>query len=587
MRFPYLTRSSLWSRITLALALAATLFVAPLHADEKPTEQARISLDSIFSPAESRNGMVVSEEELASQVGADILQQGGNAVDAAVAVGFALAVVLPEAGNLGGGGFMLVHLAQQHKTIAIDYRETAPAKAFADMYLDKQGKVDQQRLRFSYQSAGVPGTVAGLVHALEKYGTLPLKTVIAPAVKLAADGFVLKPAHVDTLTYAHERFLKSDESRKTFLRPDGSDFQFGDRLVQPDLAWSLTQIQEHGAQAFYDGEIAKKLVADMEANGGLITAEDLKNYRVVEREPVRGTYRGYTIESMPPPSSGGVHLIQLLNILEGYPIKDMGLNSAETLHVMAEAMKLAYADRSKYLGDPDFVTVPVAGLASKKYAAELRNRIDRKHAMPSEKIQPGVPQKYESTQTTHFSVMDRWGNAVSNTYTLNFSYGSGITIKGTGILLNNEMDDFSAKPGEANAYGLIGDKANAIEPRKRPLSSMSPTIVFKNDKPYLVVGSPGGSTIITVVLQTIMNVLDHGLNIQAASSMPRMHHQWLPDSLRVEEGMSIDTVKLLKAKGQNVRFARPLGTSESIMWDGGVFYGAPDPRRAGGGAIGI
>ncbi|MBI2380148.1 MAG: gamma-glutamyltransferase [Gammaproteobacteria bacterium] len=579
MRFPFL-------HLGLCLGLAAGLFVSTVPAAPVVEDQARLSLDSVFSPELSRHGMVVSEEELASRVGAEILQQGGNAVDAAVAVGFALAVVLPEAGNLGGGGFMLVHLAEAKKTIAIDYRETAPAQARTDMYLDESGAVDKERLRYSHQSVAVPGTVAGLSHALARYGSMPLKQVIEPAVKLAEQGFVLKPAHIDTLKRTHEHFAQSEASHRIFLRPDGTDFEFGDRLVQKDLAWTLSQIRDHGPEAFYQGEIAERLVADMQAHDGLISREDLKNYRVVEREPVRGQYRGYEVASMPPPSSGGVHLIQLLNILEAYPIADLGLNSAESLHVMTEAMKLAYADRSKHLGDPDFVKVPLAGLASKAYAEKLRERISRNRATPSEKIQPGQPAKYESPQTTHFSVMDSKGNAVSNTYTLNFSYGTGITAQGTGILLNNQMDDFSAKPGEANAYGLIGDKANAIEPKKRPLSSMSPTIVFKDGKPYMVLGSPGGSTIITVVLQTLMNVLDHGLNIQAASSMPRIHHQWQPDLLRVEEGMSIDTVKLLKAKGHNVRYARPLGTTESILWDGKVFQGAADPRRQGGGAVG-
>ena len=551
------------------------------------TQQVLYAQDAVFAPTIARHGMVVSEEAIASQIGADILKRGGNAVDAAVAVGFALAVVLPEAGNLGGGGFMLVHLREQNKTVAIDYRETAPAAAKRDMFVKANGDVDADELNFGFKGVGVPGSVAGLTHALERYGTMKLKDVIAPAIKLASEGFILKPSHENTLQHAQERLARNDASRKIFLKPDGSGYRFGERLVQKDLAWSLTQIANEGAKTFYEGPISTRLIADMQKHGGVMTRDDLKNYRVIEREPVRGTYRGYEIASMPPPSSGGVHLIEILNVLEGYPIADWGQNSAATMHVMVEAERRAYADRSKYLGDPDFVSVPVAQLTSKKYADDLRKQISLERATPSSEVAPGNLAPYESTQTTHFSVIDRWGNAVSNTYTLNYGYGSGITAAGTGILLNNEMDDFSAKPGVPNAYGLVGANANAVEPRKRPLSSMTPTLVFKDGKLLMATGSPGGSTIITVVLQTIVNVIDHRQNIASAVSAPRFHHQWLPDRVRVENGISPDTISLLRAKGHDVYIGAPLGRCESIVWQNDLFFGAVDPRARSGGAAGF
>ncbi|NQD35877.1 gamma-glutamyltransferase [Permianibacter sp. IMCC34836] len=566
----------------IALPLASPQAVA---ADSTP--QARFELANVFSPTLAKRGMVVSEEEIASQIGADMLARGGNAVDAAVAVGFALAVVLPEAGNIGGGGFMLVHLAKANKTIAIDYRELAPNRAQRDMYLNADGSVNHDELGFGYKGVGVPGTVAGMVQALEKYGTLKLKDVLAPAIKLAREGFVLKPAHEESFANARDRFLRNDESRRIFLKADGSNYQFGDKLVQKDLAWSLEQIAKQGPQAFYGGVVGQKLIADIQAHGGIMTLEDLQQYRVVEREPVRGAYRGYEVVSMPPPSSGGIHLIQILNVLEGYPVKDWGLNSSKTMHVMIEAERRAYADRSRYLGDPDFVTVPVAQLTDKRYAEKIRSQISLDKATPSAQVAPGDLKGYESPQTTHYSVMDQWGNAVANTYTLNWSYGTGITAKGTGILLNNEMDDFSAKPGVANAYGLLGEEANAVAARKRPLSSMTPTFVMKDGKVMLVTGSPGGSTIITTVLQIVMNVVDHDLNIATASSVPRFHSQWQPDRVRLEFGFAADTIDALKAKGHDIRVGSPLGTTESIVFANGWFQGAADPRRAGGGAIGV
>jgi len=569
------------------LIVLVTALVSLPSSNASAQQQVLYAQDAVFAPTIARNGMVVSEEAIASQVGADILKRGGNAVDAAVAVGFALAVVLPEAGNLGGGGFMLVHLREQNKTVAIDYRETAPAAATRDMFVQANGEVDSDALNFGYTGVGVPGSVAGLTHALARYGTMKLPDVIAPAIKLASAGFILKPSHENTLRNAQERLGRNENSRKIFLKADGSVPRFGERLVQKDLAWSLTQIASDGAKAFYEGAIGARLIADIQARGGVMTRADLKNYRVIEREPVHGTYRGYDIFSMPPPSSGGVHLIEILNVLEGYPLAEWGQNSAATMHVMIEAERRAYADRSKYLGDPDFVSVPVAQLTSKQYADDLRKQISLERATPSSEVAPGNLAPYESTQTTHFSVIDRWGNAVSNTYTLNYGYGSGITAAGTGILLNNEMDDFSAKPGAPNAYGLVGAEANAVSPRKRPLSSMTPTLVFKDGKLLMATGSPGGSTIITVVLQTIVNVIDYQQNIASAVSAPRFHHQWQPDNVRVEQGISLDTIALLRAKGHDVQIGRPLGRCESIMWDSGLFYGAVDPRARSGGAAGF
>lgn len=535
----------------------------------------------IFNPVVAHHGIVASPEALAGQVGLTILKRGGNAVDAAVAVGFALAATLPKAGNIGGGGFMLVHHAKSGKTIAIDYRETAPRRAHRDMFLDAEGKVDEARARFSYQSVAVPGTVAGLLYALEHYGTMSRKDVMAPAIALAGQGFIVSDSLAASLKQKRDHLNRSEAARRTFLKPSGETYQVGERWIQSDLAWSLREIAEYGVDAFYRGSISKRLVADSQAHGGILTARDFERYRVIERTPLRGYYRGYEVVSMPPPSSGGAHLIQMLNILEGYPLQALGHNSAASLHVLVEVMKRAYADRSKYLGDPDFVKIPLRGLQSKEYAKQLRLSISQDKATPSQSIQPGDPHRYESEDTTHFSVMDAEGNAVANTYTLNFAYGSGHVAAGTGILLNNEMDDFAAKPGVPNAYGLLGDEANEIAPYKRPLSSMTPTIVFKDHKPYLVTGSPGGSTIITVVLQTLLNVLDYGMDVASASSVPRVHHQWLPDQLHVEPGISIDTQRLLQSKGHQLVQDMVLGNTQTLLWDQGVFYGASDPRQQG------
>jgi gamma-glutamyltranspeptidase/glutathione hydrolase len=563
---------------------AAGLLVALLLIGSDPVvarDAAILSARDIFQPVFARRGMVSTQEATATGIGVDILKKGGNAVDAAVAVGFSLAVTLPRAGNIGGGGFMMVHMAEPGKTFAIDYREMAPAGAARDMYLDAEDKVDKQRARFSYLSAGVPGTVAGMALALEKYGTLSLAEVMAPAILLAGNGITVTPQMAEALHRRQKRLSKHPATASIFLNADGKALSSGELLVQSDLAWSLARIAEQGPDAFYRGDIAEKIAADMTANDGLITMEDLDNYRAVVRAPVRGTYRGYDIYSMPPPSSGGVHLIQILNVLEDYPIAFLGHNTADTIHLMAEAMKLAYADRSHYLGDPDFWKVPVAGLTSKAYAAKLRERISLRYATPSSNIESGDPLPFESNETSHYSIMDDDGNVVSNTYTLNFSFGSGIVASGTGILLNNEMDDFSAKPGAANAYGLIGGAANAIEPGKRPLSSMTPAIVIRDGKAFLATGSPGGSRIITTTLQLIMNVVDHGMNIAAATAASRIHHQWLPDKLRVEVGISNDTLDLLSAMGHKIEIGNAMGSTQTVMRIDRGFFGAADPRRAG------
>jgi gamma-glutamyltranspeptidase/glutathione hydrolase len=565
--------------VTLLLGLHLVLLGAP--ASPGAQDAAILSGRDIFHPVFAKNGMVASQEATATRIGVEVLEKGGNAVDAAAAVGFALAVTLPRAGNLGGGGFMLIDMAGSGETVALDYRETAPAGASRDMYLGPDGEVDQQRARFSHLSVGVPGTVAGLALAVERYGRLSLAEVIQPAIRLAEDGIVVTPGLAASLESRRARLTRWPAAAAVFFKPDGSAYRPGERLVQRDLAWSLRQIAEAGPAAFYRGAIAERIAKEMAAEGGLITRADLAAYRAVLRKPVRGRYRGYEIAAMPPPSSGGVHLVQILNILEGYPIGELGHNGSRSLHLMAEAMKLAYADRSKHLGDPDFWDVPVAGLTSKDYAEALRKRIDRGRARPATEIGPGEPQPFESNETTHFSVMDREGNVVSNTYTINFSYGTGIMAPGTGILLNNEMDDFSAKPGVPNAYGLIGGAANAVEPAKRPLSSMTPTIVFKDGRPFLATGSPGGSRIITTVLQIIMNVVDHGMNVQAATNAPRIHHQWLPDELRVEQGLGPDALRALEALGHKLAVKNAMGSTQSIRRGEQGFYGASDPRRPG------
>ncbi|MDC1512856.1 gamma-glutamyltransferase [Porticoccaceae bacterium] len=554
------------------------------------SEKAIIDPSARFHPLVSDRGMVVSQEMIASQVGADILARGGNAVDAAVATGFALAVTLPRAGNLGGGGFMLVHLAAENKTVAIDYREMAPASASRDMFLDAEGDVDNKKARYSMQSSGVPGTVAGLLHALDSYGTMSLKQVLQPAIELAANGFKVSMDLSSSLQARQETMHKNPASREYFYKADGAGYEYGETLIQKHLAATLQRIAKKGRSGFYQGKTAQLIVAEMQRSGGLISHKDLTGYRVIERTPVCGDYRGNSVCAMPPPSSGGVHMLQMLNILEGWDLASLGHNSAAYIHRLVESMRRAYADRSSYLGDPDYFPVPVAELTDKQYATELREQINLVKSSRSADIRPGLDNRSagkESTETTHFSTWDRWGNVVSNTYTLNFSYGSGISVTGAGFLLNNEMDDFSAKPGSPNGYGLVGGIANAIEPGKRPLSSMTPTIVFdKSGAPILATGSPGGSTIITIVMQMLLNIIDFDMNVAEATAAPRIHHQWLPDRVFYEAGVSADTLQVLREMGHqlNDKTSR-LGATQSIQADsdGTMIYGTADYRREGSG----
>ena len=550
------------------------------------TDEAIYSENAIHHPVWAKNGMVASQEALASDIGLQILKEGGNAVDAGVAVGFALAVTLPRAGNIGGGGFMMIYDAKQDKTIALDYREKAPLNATRDMYLDKEGNAVSDLSRYHGLAVGVPGTVAGLLKALEEHGTMSREQVMAPAIALAENGIDVTPGLSQSLEALSDRLQKWPATKKIFFKPDGSAYQPGERLKQPELARSLKLIAAQGADGFYKGETARKLVKAVNEAGGIMSLQDLTNYEAIAREPVKGNYRGYDIVSMPPPSSGGIHIIQILNILEGYPLKDYGQNSAQTIHLMAEAMQLAYADRAEYLGDSDFIDVPASGLTSQAYADKLRTLIDPNKATPASTIKANNPLPYESDQTTHFSVVDKDGNAVANTYTLNFSYGTGIVAEGTGILLNNEMDDFSAKPGVPNGYGLLGGDANAVEANKRPLSSMSPTLVFKDNKPYIVTGSPGGSRIITTVTQVISNVIDHDMNIAEATHAPRIHDQWLPDEIRIEKALNIDTVRKLESMGHKVSPQATMGSTQSIMVTPDGVYGSSDPRIVDAAVVG-
>src|SRR4051812_40742971 len=571
---------------TVALTLAI-ICCEPSHAQDSRRGLYTPPAAGTFRPVFAEHGMVVAQEKLAAQIGADILRQGGNAVDAAVATGFAMAVTYPRAGNIGGGGFMIIHSADRNEDIAIDYRETAPAATTRDIFLGADGKPDIAKSRDSALAIGVPGTVAGLALALEKYGSgkLTLRTILQPAIELAAKGTLIADDSADTLPDWHKRLAKWPSSAKIFAHADGSSLREGDTLVQSDLAATLTAIMQQGPRGFYQGPVAEKLVASIREAGGIMTLDDLKSYQPVIRSPVRGSYRGYDIVSMPQPSSGGVVLLETLNILEGFAMRDMAQGSAPSLHLMIEAMKRAYADRARYLGDPAFVSAPVATLTSKDSAAKQRGSIDSRRATPWTDALSAVPPR-EGSNTTHFSVVDSRGNAVSNTYTLNFSYGVGLVADGTGVLLNNELDDFTAAPGASNAYGLVGFEANLPGPGKRPLSSMAPTIVLKDGKPVLVTGSPGGSRIISTVLQIIVNVLDYRMDVAAAVAAPRLHHQWLPDEVRVERGFSEDTLAALQAMGHVI--ATPLGqtSANSILVTPNGVLGAPDPRSRGSTAAG-
>lgn len=509
---------------------------------------AQLAVAASPAPAEGENGMVVTAHRLATKVGIDVLEAGGNAIDAAVAVGYALAVTYPTAGNLGGGGFMTLRLADGTTTF-LDFRERAPKAATKSMYLDAEGNPVRGASTATWLAVGVPGSVAGLETAREKYGTKPRAELIAPALSLARDGFVLDQGDVAAFAGSNDRLAGDPAAASIFLK-DGQPLPLGATLVQTDLAGTLQAISDGGADAFYNGATADRIVAASAAGGGILVKEDLAEYRVRELEPVKCGYRGYDIVSSPPPSSGGLIICEILNILEGYPISYLGYGSAETTHLMVEAMRHAYVDRNTALGDPDFVDNPVAKLTSDAYAEEIRSQIDRYRAGVSADL---MPEGFEGRETTHYSIIDKDGNAVAVTYTLNGSFGIAKVAEGTGILMNNEMDDFTMKPGVPNLYGLVQGEANAIEPGKSPLSSMSPTIVSKDGKPFMVIGSPGGSRIITITLEAIMNVIDHGMNLQEAIDAPRIHHQWLPDKVLMEpRALSPDTLRILAGQGYDV-----------------------------------
>lgn len=577
----YLTRRTL-----IAASLSITFALAPLT--------------SVFAaspaPAKGEHGMVVTAQHLASEVGVEVLKKGGNAVDAAVAVGYALAVVYPNAGNIGGGGFMTIRF-KDGKSTFLDFRERAPLAATKTMYLDKDGNPVKGASLDGYLAVGVPGSVAGFEMAREKYGTLSRQDLMAPAISYAKDGFILNQGDAASFASSAARLAKDPAAAAIFLKPDGKSYAIGERLVQPDLAASLAAISEKGPDAFYKGAIADAIVKASGAKGGILARQDFEQYAVRELKPVTCSYRGYEITSSPPPSSGGVIICEILNVLEGYPLSYLGAGSAETVHVMVEAMRHAYVDRNSALGDPDFVDNPVSKLLDKTYAKDIREKIDPFRAGVSKDLMPkGFG---ESKQTTHYSIIDNDGNAVAVTYTLNGSFGAGVVADGTGILLNNEMDDFTQKPGVPNLYGLVQGEANAIQPKKTPLSSMSPTVVAKDGKPFMVIGSPGGSRIITITLEAIVNVIDHGMNIQEAIDAPRIHHQWLPDTVYIEPfGLSPDTEKLLAGMGYHLdpsdaTWGQAAGilvggkSLAEIEKGGGARYnGAIDSRAASGEALG-
>ena len=545
-----------------------------------------IPSQSIASYAQSdisSDGVVVTQHYLATEIGENILAQGGNAYDAAIAVGFALAVVLPRAGNIGGGGFMVIYDEDSNDTYAIDYREKAPAASFRDMYLDENGEFDILKSTFGYNAIGVPGTVHGFWSVHQRFGSLPWADLIHPAIILAERGFVMSDYMAQTLNNYSEKMSYYDETRNIFLRnyPNLKD----SRLIQNDLAKTLKRIQKDGLNGFYSGETALLIAADMKENGGLITEQDLLDYRSIWRDPIKGTYRGRTIVTMPPPSSGGIHLIQMLNILENFELGSYEHNSYQYVSLLSETMKYAYADRSEYLGDPDFFEVPISKITAKEYAKIISASIEELGVLPSSKINPGMYINPESNETTHFSIADKFGNVISNTYTINSAFGSGVTIKGTGILMNNEMDDFSGQPGVPNQFGLLGGIANEIEPAKRPLSSMTPTIVFDNGEPFLAIGSPGGSRIITAVLQIILNVIDFEQSLEEATDSKRVHHQWYPDDIDIEE--TYNQINELMDLGYKIDIIDTATCTQSIMIDDGEFIGVSDLRRPDSLALGV
>lgn len=533
-------------------------------------------------PARAQQGMVVSVNRMASEAGVDLLKAGGNAVDAAVGVGFVLAVVHPAAGNLGGGGFMTIHFSRDRSETTLDYRETAPARAHSRMYLDDQGEIREGLSTRGHLASGVPGSVAGLYLAWSRYGSLPWHRVMQPAIDLARQGFSLTESQASSIRDAAELLSANPESARLFLK-DGDFYETGERLIQTDLATTLDLLAEQGPEVFYRGRIAHLIVAEMRRGGGLISLEDLNEYRAKWRPPVRGDYRGLEIVSMGPPSSGGIVLIQMLNMMERYPLRSLEFGSTKEIHLKVEVMRRAFADRAFYLGDPDFVEIPVPRMLSKVYAGQRSANIRLDRASDSDLTGHGTLAK-ESDSTTHYSVMDRWGNAVAATTTINGGYGSGVTVAGAGFLLNNEMDDFTSRPGTPNMFGLIQSEKNSIQPFKRPLSAMTPTIVKKNGRPYLVIGSPGGPKIINTVFQVILNVVDHGFHIQEAVDAPRIHHQWKPDELVAEPGVLLgDGWVRLRDMGHRLRLLESLGDAHCIMVDprDSWLLGAADPRSDG------
>ena len=536
-----------------------------------------LNRDSIVHPAVSNSGMVVSQHYLATEVGKNILDQGGNAIDASVAVAFALAVVLPRAGNIGGGGFLVLYNAEKNKNYALDYREMAPASADRDMYLNEDGSLNKSTSRLGYLAGGIPGTVAGMWEAHQKFGSMPWEDLLKPSIKLAQAGFKVSPFMADSINRAHSSMKDYPSTVKIFfpefpLKPNHN-------LVQKDLAATLKRIAQKGKDGFYKGKTAKMFAAAMKKNNGLITEDDLKNYKAVWREPLVGNYKDFKIVTMPPPSSGGVHLIQMLNVLSNFDLKKLGHNSRDYTLLLTEVMKYAYADRSKYLGDPDFYEVPVSKLIEQVYAASIANSITIGKITSSDEIYPGAMLPPEGMETTHFSISDKFGNTVSNTYTINSSYGAKVVVEGLGFLLNNEMDDFAAAPGIPNQFGLLGGDANKIEPYKRPLSSMTPTIIFFQDKPYLITGSPGGSRIITTVLQMILNVIEFEMEVSDATVQPRIHHQWKPDVLGLEKGFNSSVIELLMRSPQKLYVHSPGTSLESIVLKNSYHYGFGDTRR--------
>ncbi|MDC9582501.1 gamma-glutamyltransferase [Xenorhabdus sp. PR6a] len=579
----------------IPLIAVSLLIAAPLYSATEPA-------------VEAKQGMVVSSQRLASQAGIDILKMGGNAIDAAVAVGYAQAVVNPCCGNIGGGGFMTIHLANGKDTF-INFRETAPAAASADMYLDKDGKIIKGASLYGYKAIAVPGTVMGFEEALKKYGTLTREQVMAPAIKLAREGYILTRGDTDVLDTTVKRFAQDPEAARIFLRKDGTPFEPGDRLIQTDLANTLEMIAKHGPDAFYHGKIPQLVEEASKKSGGIISAADFANYHVTETLPVTCRYRGYKFISSPPPSSGGVTLCEILNIVEGYDLKPMGFNSAAYIHTLTEAMRHAYMDRNTSLGDPAFIDNPLDRLLSKSYAESIRKEIQPNKATPSVNIQPGIG-PHEKPETTHYSVVDKAGNAVSTTYTINGRFGAVVIAPGTGFFLNDEMDDFTTKIGEKNLYGLVQGATNSIAPGKRPLSSMSPTLVTKDNKIFLVLGSPGGSRIISITLQAALNIIEFNMPPQEAVNSPRFHHQWLPDEVYYEQrGLSKDTINLLEKMGYKMVEQTPWGATELIMIGlpgaagvkpvssgndsavsgivrEGYIYGSNDARRPAGAAIG-